>query len=120
MFNNIILHLQSCFHGPTFFLFFLQEAVAVCFQREYDTFGTEESYLRQQLTQFQAKRLRLMECLRSFGLQTFAPDGGYYIIADISTLSESSYQCILILIHCAGVKYFYLQERKTSYLRQMI
>ncbi|XP_053474571.1 kynurenine--oxoglutarate transaminase 1-like isoform X2 [Ictalurus furcatus] len=76
------IHQKSICHCPTP----TQEAVAVCFQMEYDTFGTEESYFRQLRTQLQAKRLRLAECLRSVGLQPFVPDGGYFIITDISNL----------------------------------
>ncbi|KAK3509477.1 hypothetical protein QTP70_035120 [Hemibagrus guttatus] len=85
--RNILDHMQkihqnSIHHCPTP----TQEAVAVCFQREYDTFGTEESYFRQQLALLQAKRLMLTECLRSVGLKPYVPDGGYFIVTDISTL----------------------------------
>ncbi|XP_027021178.1 kynurenine--oxoglutarate transaminase 1-like isoform X1 [Tachysurus fulvidraco] len=76
------IHQNSIQHCPTP----TQEAVAVCFQKEYDAFGTEESYFTQQLMLLQAKRLRLIECLRSIGLQPFVPDGGYFIVTDISTL----------------------------------
>lgn len=86
----------------------------MCFQMEYDTFGTEESYFRQLRTQLQAKRLRLAECLRSVGLQPFVPDGGYFIITDISNLSESLHT--YMHIHGGGVKYF--ASRIISYARQ--
>ncbi|KAF7688717.1 kynurenine--oxoglutarate transaminase 1 isoform X1 [Silurus meridionalis] len=76
------VHQNSLYHCPTL----NQEAVAVAFQREYDMFGTEESYFKQLPTLLQAKRLRLAECLKSVGLQPFMPEGGYFLITDISSL----------------------------------
>lgn len=66
----------------------------MAFEREYELFGTEESYFKQLPTQLQAKRLRLAECLKSIGLQPFLPEGGYFMITDISCLSESSFPYI--------------------------
>lgn len=60
----------------------------MAFEREYEMFGKEESYFKQLPTQLQAKRLRLAECLMSVGLQPFLPQGGYFMITDISSLSE--------------------------------
>lgn len=68
----------------------------MCFQREFDTFGTEESFFTKQLMLLQAKRLRLTECLRSIGLHPFVPDGGYFIVTDVSTLSEYSHKYSII------------------------
>ncbi|KAA0717148.1 Kynurenine--oxoglutarate transaminase 1 [Triplophysa tibetana] len=66
----------------------LKEAVAVGFQREYDVFGTEESYFQQLPALLHEKRLRLADCLRSIGLNPIIPQGGYFMIADISNLSK--------------------------------
>lgn len=110
--SGIMQHIYYDFMAKYIKHFVLQEAVAVCFQREYDTFGTEESYFRQQVAQLQHKRLRLTECLKSFGLQAFAPAGGYFITADISTLSESSYQ--YIHEHTGGVKYIAFRMMKLA------
>lgn len=66
----------------------LKEAVAVGFQREYDVFGTEESYFQQLPAQLHEKRLRLADCLRSIGLNPIIPQGGYFMIVDISNLSK--------------------------------
>lgn len=62
----------------------------MAFEREYEMFGKEESYFKQLPKELQAKRLRLAECLRSVGLQPFLPEGGYFMITDISSLSEKN------------------------------
>ncbi|KAL7838339.1 hypothetical protein AOLI_G00267430 [Acnodon oligacanthus] len=85
--GNIIKHLKtvhqnSVYHCATA----AQEAVAVGFQREYDMFGTEDSYLKQLPAQLHTKRLRLAECLRSVDLEPIMPQGGYFMITDISSL----------------------------------
>lgn len=69
-------------------LLFLKEAVAVGFQREYDLFGTEDSYFLQLPLHLHEKRLRLADCLKSVGLKPILPQGGYFMIADISKLSK--------------------------------
>ncbi|KAM9440961.1 kynurenine--oxoglutarate transaminase 1 isoform 1-T2 [Clarias gariepinus] len=76
------IHQNSLYHCPTL----NQEAVAVAFEREYEMFGREESYFKQLPTQLQAKQLRLTECLRFVGLQPILPEGGYFMITDISSL----------------------------------
>uniref|UniRef100_A0AAR2KNM7 Aminotransferase class I/classII large domain-containing protein n=1 Tax=Pygocentrus nattereri TaxID=42514 RepID=A0AAR2KNM7_PYGNA len=87
--GNIIKHLKtihqnSVYHCATA----AQEAVAMGFQREYDTFGTEDSYFKQLPAQLHKKRLRLAECLRSVGLEPVMPQGGYFMITDISSLRK--------------------------------
>ncbi|XP_056601477.1 kynurenine--oxoglutarate transaminase 1 isoform X2 [Triplophysa dalaica] len=77
-----IVHQNSVYHCATA----AQEAVAVGFQREYDVFGTEESYFQQLPAHLNEKRLRLADCLRSIGLNPIIPQGGYFMIADISNL----------------------------------
>uniref|UniRef100_A0AAY4AA04 Aminotransferase class I/classII large domain-containing protein n=1 Tax=Denticeps clupeoides TaxID=299321 RepID=A0AAY4AA04_9TELE len=76
------VHQNSIYHSATA----AQEAVAVGFQREYDCFGTKESYLKQLPEMLHHKRLRLAQCLQSVGLQPILPQGGYFMIADISSL----------------------------------
>ncbi|KAB5522511.1 hypothetical protein PHYPO_G00160330 [Pangasianodon hypophthalmus] len=76
------VHQNSLYHCPTL----NQEAVAVAFERESELFGTDESYFKQLPTQLQVKRLKLAESLRSVGLQPFLPEGGYFMITDISSL----------------------------------
>ncbi|MGH0167942.1 UNVERIFIED_CONTAM: hypothetical protein FKN15_053787 [Acipenser sinensis] len=63
-----------------------QEAVAHGFQRELDYFGKPESYFLQFPRQLQQKRSRLAQSLLAVGMQPIMPEGGYFLIADISTL----------------------------------
>lgn len=62
--------------------------MAVCFQREYNMLGTEESYFKQLPKQLQAKRQRLAKCMSRVGLQPIIPEGGYFMMMDISNLSK--------------------------------
>lgn len=66
----------------------LKEAVAHGFDREYELFGTPESYFQQLPALLQQKRKRLALCLESVGLKPIMPEGGYFIMADISSVSE--------------------------------
>lgn len=69
--------------------FFLQqEAVAHGFQREYEVFGTPDSYLQQLPAVLCQKRNKLASCLEGVGLRPIMPEGGYFIVADISSVSE--------------------------------
>lgn len=72
----------------TFTLAPTQEAVAQGFQREYELFGTPESYFLQLPEMLNQKRKKLATCLESVGLQPILPEGGYFMISDISSLSE--------------------------------
>ncbi|XP_058473268.1 kynurenine--oxoglutarate transaminase 1-like [Solea solea] len=63
-----------------------QEAVAHGFDREYELFGTPESYFQQLPDILQHKRKKLALCLESVGLQPIMPEGGYFMIVDISSV----------------------------------
>ncbi|XP_042365389.1 kynurenine--oxoglutarate transaminase 1-like [Plectropomus leopardus] len=63
-----------------------QEAVARGFEREYELFGTPESYFQQLPAMLYQKRKKLASCLESVGLQPIMPEGGYFMIADISSV----------------------------------
>ncbi|KAJ7988261.1 hypothetical protein DPEC_G00321750 [Dallia pectoralis] len=76
------VHQNSVYHCATA----AQEAVAVGFQREYEQFGTPDSYFLQLPKRLQRKRLKLAACLESVGLQPVMPEGGYFMIADISSV----------------------------------
>uniref|UniRef100_A0A672IBL2 Kynurenine--oxoglutarate transaminase 1-like n=1 Tax=Salarias fasciatus TaxID=181472 RepID=A0A672IBL2_SALFA len=85
--GNILKHLKtihqnSVYHCPTA----AQEAVAQGFQREYELFGTPESYFQQLPAMLHHKRKKLASCLQSVGLQPVMPEGGYFMIADISSI----------------------------------
>ncbi|XP_028664863.1 kynurenine--oxoglutarate transaminase 1 isoform X2 [Erpetoichthys calabaricus] len=86
--HRILKHLQtvhqnSVYHTATA----AQEAVARGFQRELDVLGRPESYLFQLPRQLQEKRNRLVECLLSVGMRPIIPEGGYFLIVDISALN---------------------------------
>ncbi|XP_074546601.1 kynurenine--oxoglutarate transaminase 1-like [Halichoeres trimaculatus] len=75
-------HQMSVFDCPTA----AQEAVAQGFEREYEVLGTPESYFKQLPAMLYHKRNKLAECLQSVGLQPIMPEGGYFMIADISSV----------------------------------
>ncbi|XP_041815903.1 kynurenine--oxoglutarate transaminase 1-like [Chelmon rostratus] len=77
-----IIHQNAIYHCPTA----AQEAVAQGFEREYELFGTPESYFQQLPAMLQHKRKRLASCLESVGLQPIMPEGGYFMITDISSV----------------------------------
>ncbi|XP_074546363.1 kynurenine--oxoglutarate transaminase 1 [Halichoeres trimaculatus] len=76
------IHQNTVYHCATA----AQEAVAQGFEREYEVFGTPESYFKQLPAMLYHKRNKLAECLRSVGLQPIMPEGGYFMIADISSV----------------------------------
>ncbi|CAN9504432.1 unnamed protein product [Ophioblennius macclurei] len=76
------IHQNSVYHCPTA----AQEAVAQGFEREYQLFGTPESYFQQLPAMLHHKRKKLASCLQSAGLQPIMPEGGYFMVADISSI----------------------------------
>lgn len=76
------LHQNSVYHCATA----AQEAVACGFDREYNVFGSPESYFLQLPAMLHHKRKKLASCLESVGLKPIMPEGGYFMVADISTL----------------------------------
>uniref|UniRef100_A0A8C3A681 Kynurenine aminotransferase 1 n=2 Tax=Cyclopterus lumpus TaxID=8103 RepID=A0A8C3A681_CYCLU len=64
-----------------------QEAVARGFEREYELFGTPESYFQQLPAMLHQKREKLASCLGGAGLQPVMPEGGYFMIADTSSVT---------------------------------
>ncbi|KAF6729139.1 Kynurenine--oxoglutarate transaminase 1 [Oryzias melastigma] len=77
-----IIHQNSIYHSATA----AQEAVARGFEREYEVFGTPESYFQQLPAMLHSKRQKLAACLQSAGLNPIMPEGGYFMIADISSI----------------------------------
>nr|XP_043867860.1 kynurenine--oxoglutarate transaminase 1 isoform X1 [Solea senegalensis] len=76
------IHQNSVYHTATA----AQEAVAHGFDREYELFGTPESYFQQLPDILQHKRKKLASFLESVGLQPIMPEGGYFMITDISSV----------------------------------
>ncbi|KAK2819353.1 hypothetical protein Q5P01_024914 [Channa striata] len=77
-----IIHQNSVYHCATA----AQEAVAQGFEREYELFGTPESYFQQLPAMLCHKRKKLALCLESMGLQPIMPEGSYFMIVDISSV----------------------------------
>ncbi|XP_056147191.1 kynurenine--oxoglutarate transaminase 1 [Lampris incognitus] len=75
-----VVHQNSVYHCATA----AQEAVAQGFETEYEHFGTPDSYFRQLPETLLHKRNKLASCLERVGLQPVMPEGGYFMIADIS------------------------------------
>uniref|UniRef100_A0A3P8WBI7 Kynurenine--oxoglutarate transaminase 3 n=1 Tax=Cynoglossus semilaevis TaxID=244447 RepID=A0A3P8WBI7_CYNSE len=80
------IHQNTVYHCATA----AQEAVAHGFDREYELFGTPESYFQQLPALLQQKRKRLALCLESVGLKPIMPEGGYFIMADISSFNDEN------------------------------
>uniref|UniRef100_A0A671W2M6 Kynurenine--oxoglutarate transaminase 3 n=1 Tax=Sparus aurata TaxID=8175 RepID=A0A671W2M6_SPAAU len=76
------IHQNTVYHCATA----AQEAVAQGFEREYEVFGSPESYFQQLPAMLHLKRNKLASCLESVGLQPIMPQGGYFMIADISSV----------------------------------
>ncbi|XP_019133895.2 kynurenine--oxoglutarate transaminase 1 [Larimichthys crocea] len=85
------IHQNTVYHCATA----AQEAVSQGFEREYELFGTPESYFQQLPAMLHHKRKKLASCLQGVGLQPIMPEGGYFMTADISSVKVdlSSQSC---------------------------
>lgn len=66
----------------------LQEAVAIGFELELGRIGHPDCYYHTLALELEPKRERLAACLRDVGMNPIMPEGGYFMIADYSPLSE--------------------------------
>ncbi|CAH1786885.1 unnamed protein product [Owenia fusiformis] len=64
----------------------IQEAVAVGFETELPRINTKECFYHSLPAELQVKRDRLAELLKSVGMTPTIPEGGYFMMADISQL----------------------------------
>lgn len=77
----------------------LQEALAIAFETELQRRDTAESYWRRLNTLLKTNRDRLITALLAAGMKPTVPDGGYFLIADFSSvlskyeIDDSSEQC---------------------------
>ncbi|XP_053195411.1 kynurenine--oxoglutarate transaminase 1-like isoform X2 [Scomber japonicus] len=65
-----------------------QEAVARGFEIEYELYGSPESYFQELPAMLHHKRKKLASCLESVGLQPIMPEGGYFMVADVSSIMD--------------------------------
>uniref|UniRef100_A0A8C9WLN5 Kynurenine--oxoglutarate transaminase 3 n=1 Tax=Scleropages formosus TaxID=113540 RepID=A0A8C9WLN5_SCLFO len=85
--GHILKHLKTVHQNSVYLCATAaQEAVAHGFQREFEQFGKPESYFLQLPAKLQVKRQKLAQCLKNVGLQPIMPEGGYFMMADISTI----------------------------------
>ena len=72
------------------FSFFLchQEAVSVALEVEFTRFGRPECYYNELPAQLKPKRDKIAKILSDVGMVPTIPEGGYFILADFSSLSK--------------------------------
>jgi kynurenine--oxoglutarate transaminase/cysteine-S-conjugate beta-lyase/glutamine--phenylpyruvate transaminase len=64
----------------------LQEALAQAFWIDIKRMDDPECYFNSLPRELEVKRDRMVHLLESVGLKPIVPDGGYFIIADVSSL----------------------------------
>ncbi|XP_078406154.1 kynurenine--oxoglutarate transaminase 1-like isoform X3 [Cetorhinus maximus] len=85
--KNIVRHLQTVHQNSNFHCATgAQQAVAEGFVKEFECLGAPESYFTSLRQELQLKRDRLAAYLASVGLKPIVPEGGYFLIADISAV----------------------------------
>ena len=69
-----------------FFNLNIQEALAQAFWIDIKRMDDPECYFNSLPKELEVKRDRMVHLLESVGLKSIVPDGGYFIIADVSML----------------------------------
>lgn len=72
---------------------FLQEALAIAFETEESRIGNPDCYFSLLSKQMEQKRNELSTYLSDAGLQPITPGGGYFIVADISSIGITIIAC---------------------------
>ncbi|XP_054644703.1 kynurenine--oxoglutarate transaminase 3-like isoform X3 [Dunckerocampus dactyliophorus] len=88
--EHLIRHLQTVMQNtlytcPTP----LQEAVAQSLLRNYEMMGQPECYFTSLAEELQGKRDRLAAILQEAGLSPIVPEGGYFMLADVTALKQN-------------------------------
>lgn len=66
----------------------VQEAVAQGLLQNVDLMGQPECYFSSLPAELEGKRDRLAAILRDVGMTPIVPEGGYFMLVDVSSLSE--------------------------------
>ncbi|XP_023688552.1 kynurenine--oxoglutarate transaminase 3 [Paramormyrops kingsleyae] len=87
--DHLIKHLQTVMQNtlytcPTP----LQEAVAQGFLRESKLMGTPDCYFSSLAMELEGKRDRMAAIVRTAGMSPVIPDGGYFMIVDVTALNQ--------------------------------
>ncbi|XP_048415261.1 kynurenine--oxoglutarate transaminase 3-like isoform X3 [Stegostoma tigrinum] len=85
--KDIIRHLQTVHQNSNYHCATAaQQAVAEGFVKEFARLGAPDSYFTNLRQELQLKRDQLAACLSSVGLKPIVPEGGYFLIVDISAV----------------------------------
>ncbi|XP_008053242.1 kynurenine--oxoglutarate transaminase 3 isoform X1 [Carlito syrichta] len=85
--NHLIKHLQTVQQNTVYTCATpLQEALAQAFWIDIKRMDDPECYFNSLPKELEVKRDRMVHLLESVGLKPIVPDGGYFIIADVSLL----------------------------------
>ena len=63
--------------------------IAKCFELENSRLGSPESYFKSISSELRPKRDALAKLLKEAGLEPVVPEGGYFMIADISKIANN-------------------------------
>ncbi|XP_033119210.1 kynurenine--oxoglutarate transaminase 3-like [Anneissia japonica] len=103
-----VVHQHSIYCCPTP----LQEAVAIGLETEFARLNQPDCYLSSLAEELEEKRNKVCRVLKDIGLEPIVPDGGYFVIADISkiegdfedgTSSPKDYKFVRWLTRTVGV-----------------
>jgi kynurenine--oxoglutarate transaminase/cysteine-S-conjugate beta-lyase/glutamine--phenylpyruvate transaminase len=70
-------------------IYYLKEVIAKCFEEEISKINTKECYFNSISDELRTKRDRLAKLLLDAGLTPVIPDGGYFMLADISKIAKN-------------------------------
>ena len=80
-----IVHNNSLYCCPTFF----QEVIARCFELEYARLSSPDCYFNSLSEELKPKRDRLAKLLVEAGLEPVIPEGGYFMLANITNMAKN-------------------------------
>ena len=80
-----VVHNNSIYCCPTF----VQEVIARCFELEISRLEKPECYFKSISEELKPKRDRLAKLLVDAGLKPVIPEGGYFMLADISKIAKN-------------------------------
>lgn len=106
-----------------------QEVIARCFEHELQRMNESECYFKSISAELKPKRDKLVQLLTDVGLKPVIPEGGYFMLADISKIAnnfetdsnemkDSKFVKYLIKekVNVLFIYYFILNSGKFSYL----